>query len=95
MIVSSINHSALVHTTHITINQKDQVFSHALSPLLYHGVFTFVCSTSNLYFASCPFNACMFTTFNRSINSLCLDLNNVITANSFYIVIPLNSPGLD
>ena len=40
-------------------------------------------SISNFYFASCPFNSCMLATSAKSLNSLPLDLNNVITANSF------------
>ena len=38
--------------------------------------------TSNFYYASCPFSACMLTTSAGSLDSLPLDTNNVILDNS-------------
>ena len=80
-----INHNQYSHGHHSHHNQPERLgLGHVLSPLLYHGVYTFLCRTSNSYFASCPFNTCMLANFAGSLNSLPLDLNNAITANSFY-----------
>ena len=70
MIVPSINPSALINTTHNTINQKDWGYGCVLSPLLYHGIYTFVHRTPNFHFAGCPFNACTLATSAGSLNSL-------------------------
>ena len=82
MTVTSINLSALVDTTHITIKQKRLDFSHVLSPLMHQYILHW---TSNFYVASCPFNTCLLAISARSLDSLPLVPNNVIVAHSFYM----------
>ena len=41
MIVLLIDLSALVKSSHITINEKDHFFCHILSPLWYHDAFSY------------------------------------------------------
>ena len=55
--------------------------SHHQGPMMHQFI---LCRTSNFYFTSYLFNACMLATSARSLNSLYLDPNNVILANSFY-----------
>ena len=93
--VTSIYLSDLIDTTHVTIKQKRSRFScvlHHWGTMTHQSI---ICRTSNFYYASCPFNACMLATSSRSLDSLPLDPKNVIFANAFCLMEHLQSVELD
>ena len=51
---SLIDLRALVKSSHVTINQKDHILVVHFHHLGTMTLFTIICRTSNIYFASCP-----------------------------------------
>ena len=84
MIVPSlITLRAHIISSHEKINQNGHVLVinfHSHGSMMQ---FTILCKTSNIYFASCPFNACTLTTSSGILNLIPPDANNVILTKSF------------